>query len=104
VDDLSKRLEEVHHQRLKLRDKVNSKSNELMANAKRWVAEMSALDRVFVGKSLLFFSFPSPFPAFGCRLPAYVGNRRLKPLEHLISPFSGWGQAVFFTGCHQSTF
>jgi hypothetical protein len=104
VDNLSRRLEELDQQRLNLRDEVNSKSNELTTTGKLWVAEMSALDRVFVGKSLLFFSFPSPFPAFGCRLPAYVGNRRLKPLEHLISPFSGWGQAVFFTGCHQSTF
>ncbi|KAK1599891.1 hypothetical protein QYE76_018726 [Lolium multiflorum] len=45
VDNLSKRLEEVDQQRLKLRQEVTSKSNELSATAKRWVGEISSLDR-----------------------------------------------------------
>jgi hypothetical protein len=69
VDDLSKRLEEVDQQRLKLRDEVNSKPNELLATAKRWVSEISALDRGLAGESL-HLSLPSLLPAFGCRLPA----------------------------------
>ncbi|KAK1620860.1 hypothetical protein QYE76_026377 [Lolium multiflorum] len=45
VEGLKKRLEEVDQQHLKLRDEVASKSNELSATAKRWVSEISALDR-----------------------------------------------------------
>nr|XP_051206175.1 uncharacterized protein LOC127321178 [Lolium perenne] len=45
VADLSKRLEEVEQQRLALRKEVTSKSEELSATAKRWVSEISALDR-----------------------------------------------------------
>ena len=65
--DLSKRLEEVDQQRLALRQEVTSKSNELSATAKRWVEEISALDRGLVGESLVFLPFP--VPAFGCRMP-----------------------------------
>ncbi|KAK1692802.1 hypothetical protein QYE76_009499 [Lolium multiflorum] len=45
LEGLSKRLEEVERQRLALREEVNSKSKELSATAKRWVEEISALDR-----------------------------------------------------------
>ncbi|KAK1695957.1 hypothetical protein QYE76_012654 [Lolium multiflorum] len=45
VDDLSRRLDEVDGQCRKLHDEVSSKSEELTATAKRWVAEISALDR-----------------------------------------------------------
>ncbi|KAK1664974.1 hypothetical protein QYE76_053133 [Lolium multiflorum] len=45
VDDLSRRLEEVEKQRLELRNEVTSKSQELTETAKRWVSEISALDR-----------------------------------------------------------
>ena len=69
MEDLKKRLEEVDQQRLKLRDEVTSKSNELSATAKRWVSEISALDRGLAGESL-HLSLSSPLPAFGCRLPA----------------------------------
>ncbi|KAK1695972.1 hypothetical protein QYE76_012669 [Lolium multiflorum] len=68
VDNLSKRLEEVDQQRLKLRDEVTSKSNELTATVKCWVEEISSLDGGLAGKSLAFFSFPS-----SCRLSA-VGS------------------------------
>jgi phosphate uptake regulator len=69
VEALSKRLEEVDRQRLALRQEVTSKSEELSATAKRWVDEISRLDRGLAGESL-YFSFPSPLSAFGCRLPA----------------------------------
>ncbi|KAK1642852.1 hypothetical protein QYE76_060657 [Lolium multiflorum] len=42
---LSKRLEEVERQRLSLQQEVTTKSNELSATAKRWLGELSALDR-----------------------------------------------------------
>ncbi|KAK1665638.1 hypothetical protein QYE76_053797 [Lolium multiflorum] len=45
VEDLSKRLERVEQQRLELQQEVTSKSEELSATAKRWVGEMSRLDR-----------------------------------------------------------
>ena len=61
MEGLKKRLEEVDQQRLKLRDEVTSKSNELSATAKRWVSEISALDRGLAGE----FAFPSLLPAFG---------------------------------------
>ncbi|XP_047084691.1 uncharacterized protein LOC124695934, partial [Lolium rigidum] len=60
VDNLSKRLEEVDQQRLKLCDEVTSKWNELMATAKRWMTEISALDRGLEGwEKATFFA--------GCR-------------------------------------
>jgi hypothetical protein len=70
VADLSKRLEEVEQQCLQLRDEVTSKSNELTATAKRWVTEISTLDRGLAGKSLLFSLFLSlsRLSAVGCRL------------------------------------
>ncbi|KAK1618320.1 hypothetical protein QYE76_023837 [Lolium multiflorum] len=48
VEGLSKRLEEVDRQRLALRQEVTAKSDELSATAKRWVEEISALDRGLV--------------------------------------------------------
>jgi hypothetical protein len=57
VDDLSRRLDEVGGQCRKLREEVTSKSEELTATAKRWVEEISALDRGLVGKSLFFITF-----------------------------------------------
>ncbi|XP_071685397.1 uncharacterized protein [Lolium perenne] len=42
---LSKRLEEVERQRLSLQQEVTTKSNELSATTKRWLEELSALDR-----------------------------------------------------------
>ena len=65
VENLKKRLEEVDQQRLKLRDEVTSKSNELSATAKRWVSEISALDRGLAGESLHLF-----LPFAGFRLSA----------------------------------
>jgi hypothetical protein len=70
VDDLSRRLDEVDGQCRKLREEVNSKSEELTATAKRWVAEISALDRGLAGKSCFLIIFLRPLPASGCRLPA----------------------------------
>jgi hypothetical protein len=73
--------ERVDGQCRKLREEVNSKSEELTATAKRWVEEISALDRGLAGMS--HFSF-CPLPASGCRLPAriFVGNRQPKNFEH----------------------
>ncbi|KAK1684560.1 hypothetical protein QYE76_045408 [Lolium multiflorum] len=51
VADLSKRLEEVERQRMEVRKEVASKSNELTATTKRWVEEISSLDRGLAGKS-----------------------------------------------------
>ncbi|KAK1643553.1 hypothetical protein QYE76_061358 [Lolium multiflorum] len=45
LEGLSKRLEEVERQRLALQQEVTTKSNELSATAKRWLGELSALDR-----------------------------------------------------------
>nr|XP_051202475.1 uncharacterized protein LOC127316095 [Lolium perenne] len=45
LEGLSKRLEEVERQRLSLQQEVTTKSNELSATAKRWLGELSALDR-----------------------------------------------------------
>jgi hypothetical protein len=70
VDDLNKRLSEVDGQWWALREEVNSKFEELSATAKRWVSEISALDRGLVGKSCFLSSFFRPFPASGCWLPA----------------------------------
>jgi hypothetical protein len=67
VEGLSKRLEEVDKQWLALRQEVTAKSEELSATAKRWVDEIGRLDRGLAGESFIFL-FPSPLPAFGCRL------------------------------------
>ncbi|KAK1610981.1 hypothetical protein QYE76_034654 [Lolium multiflorum] len=45
LEGLSKRLEEVERQRLSLQQEVTTKSNELSATTKRWLGELSALDR-----------------------------------------------------------
>ncbi|KAK1609113.1 hypothetical protein QYE76_032786 [Lolium multiflorum] len=45
VEDLSRRLEEVEKQRRALRDEVTAQSQELTETAKRWVSEISVLDR-----------------------------------------------------------
>ncbi|KAK1685515.1 hypothetical protein QYE76_046363 [Lolium multiflorum] len=45
VEDLSRRLKDVEQQCRALRDEVTSKSQELTDTAKRWVVQMSALDR-----------------------------------------------------------
>ncbi|KAK1564061.1 hypothetical protein QYE76_018259 [Lolium multiflorum] len=45
LEGLSKRLEEVERQRLSLQQEVTTKSNELSATTKRWLEELSALDR-----------------------------------------------------------
>ena len=95
VDDLSRRLNEVDGQCRRLREEVNSKSEELTATAKRWVEEISALDRGLAGKSHISLLFLCPLPAFGCRLPAriFIGNRQLENLEHFLA--SGWRWAAF---------
>ncbi|KAK1660637.1 hypothetical protein QYE76_048796 [Lolium multiflorum] len=62
VADLSKRLEEVEQQRLALRQEVTSKSEELSATAKRWMSEISSLDRGLAGSPAPSFPFPA-FPA-----------------------------------------
>ena len=72
VENLKKRLEEVDQQRLKLRDEVTSKSNELSATAKRWVSEISALDRGLAGESHL--SSLCRLSAVGCRLRLAAGS------------------------------
>ncbi|KAK1681822.1 hypothetical protein QYE76_042670 [Lolium multiflorum] len=88
VDNLSKRLEEVDQQRLKLRDEVTSKSNELTATAKSWVAEISALDRgLAVGRDLpavasrifrllICFIFAAAFPEAQEEALAAAGRAR----------------------------
>ncbi|KAK1683327.1 hypothetical protein QYE76_044175 [Lolium multiflorum] len=65
VEDLSRRLKDVEDQSRALRDEVTSKSQELTDTAKRWVVQMSALDRGLAGEHFIF-----SLPAFGCRLPA----------------------------------
>jgi hypothetical protein len=73
--DLSKRLTEVEKQRLALREEVTTKSNELSATAKRWLEELSALDRGLAGES---FSLCLPLcrlSAVGCRLRLAAGGR-----------------------------
>ncbi|KAK1616961.1 hypothetical protein QYE76_022478 [Lolium multiflorum] len=50
VEDLSRRLKDVEQQCRALRDEVTSKSQELTDTAKRWVSQMSALDRGFAGR------------------------------------------------------
>ncbi|KAK1680263.1 hypothetical protein QYE76_041111 [Lolium multiflorum] len=45
VEDLSRRLKDVEQQCRALHDEVTSKSQELTDTAKRWVSQMSALDR-----------------------------------------------------------
>ncbi|KAK1698889.1 hypothetical protein QYE76_015586 [Lolium multiflorum] len=49
VEGLSTRLEKVEQQRLALQQEVTAKSEELSATAKRWVQEMSRLDRGLAG-------------------------------------------------------
>ncbi|KAK1695927.1 hypothetical protein QYE76_012624 [Lolium multiflorum] len=49
VEDLSRRLKDVEEQSRALRDEVTSKSQELTDTAKRWVSQMSALDRGLAG-------------------------------------------------------
>ncbi|XP_071681595.1 uncharacterized protein [Lolium perenne] len=98
VDDLSRRLTEVEKQRLVLQEEVTAKSTELTATAKRWTDEFSALDRGLAGECISMFL--SPLPAFGCRLPAFVGSRQQKLLSSL-SPSSGWWQSVL-AGCRQA--
>ncbi|KAK1603335.1 hypothetical protein QYE76_018348 [Lolium multiflorum] len=49
--ELSRRLDEVEKQRLALHEEVTTKSNELSATAKRWLEELSALDRGLAGES-----------------------------------------------------
>ena len=74
MEGLKKRLEEVDQQRLKLRDEVTSKSNELSATAKRWVSEISALDRGLAGESLHLFLPLCRLSAVGCRLRLASGS------------------------------
>lgn len=61
LEGLSKRLEEVERQRLSLQQEVTTKSNELSATAKRWVSEISALDRGLAGECIFMFL---PFAGF----------------------------------------
>jgi hypothetical protein len=86
VEDLSRRLAEVEKQRLALHQEVTAKSAELSATAKRWVEEISALDRGLAGEFFAFFlSFP--LPAFGWRLSASVDSRQRKLGFFAISIF-----------------
>jgi hypothetical protein len=91
LEGLSKRLEEVERQRLALREEVNSKSKELSATAKRWVDEISALDRGLAGESYFSFLPLCRLSAVGCRLRLAADGRTL---IFSISPSSGWGQSV----------
>ncbi|KAK1651935.1 hypothetical protein QYE76_069740, partial [Lolium multiflorum] len=87
VDDLSRRLDEVEKQRLALQQEVTDKSTELTATAKHWTDLIGAIDTGFSGE----FVFPSP--AFGCRLPAFAGNR-LQKLIFFAIPIFGLGAVV----------
>ncbi|KAK1609321.1 hypothetical protein QYE76_032994 [Lolium multiflorum] len=66
--DLSRRLDEVERQRLALREEVTTKSNELSATAKRWLEELSALDRGLAGESFILCLPLCRLSAVGCRL------------------------------------
>ncbi|KAK1649024.1 hypothetical protein QYE76_066829 [Lolium multiflorum] len=52
VEDLSRRLKDVEEQSRALRDEVTSKSQELTDTAKRWVSQISALDRGLAGSQV----------------------------------------------------
>ena len=49
VDDLNRRLGEVNEQRLKLSSDMAAQSKALFETSKRWVDEISALDRGLAG-------------------------------------------------------
>ncbi|KAK1649187.1 hypothetical protein QYE76_066992 [Lolium multiflorum] len=68
LESLSKRLEEVDRQRFALRQEVTAKSDELSATAKRWVEEISALDRGLAGFDVLLLC--SGLPGAQMRLAA----------------------------------
>ena len=100
LEGLSKRLEEVERQRLSLQQEVTTKSNELSATAKRWLGELSALDRGLAGESFVLCLPLCRLSAVGCRLRFAAGGRNL---IFSISPSSGWGQSVL-AGCRQALF
>jgi hypothetical protein len=68
VENLNQRLGEVYSQFRKLRKDMDAQSQVLTATTKRWVDEISGLDRSLVGKSFIVF-LPS-----SCRLPAVGRN------------------------------
>jgi hypothetical protein len=68
VDNLNQCLWEVDDQCRRLREEVDTQSSALTATAKRWVEEISALDRGLAGKDLSLIILP----ASGCRLPAGI--------------------------------
>ena len=73
MDDLNRRLGEVNEQRLKLSSDMAAQSKALSETSKRWVDEISALDRGLAGIFALSLA--------GFRL---AGRRLL---------FAGWRQA-----------
>jgi hypothetical protein len=85
VDSLNQRLGEVDEKCQKLSSEMATQSKVQTETAKRWVDEISALDRGLAGKSLVNIFFPS-FAGF--RLSAggrnSVGSRQLEKLR--ISP------------------
>jgi hypothetical protein len=99
VDNLSRRLDEVDEQRRKLHEEVTSKSEELTATAKRWVEEISTLDRGLAGKSLLFSLFYL-LPASGCRLGFLLAAGSWRNLN--ISWLLAGGRRRLRAGCCQT--
>jgi hypothetical protein len=67
VDNLNQQLGEVDDQCRRIREEVDKQSSALTATAKRWVEEISALDRCLAGKLSSII-----LPASGCRLPARI--------------------------------
>jgi hypothetical protein len=90
VDNLNQQLGEVDDQCRRIREEVDKQSSALTATAKRWVEEISALDRCLAGKLSSII-----LPASGCRLPARILLVAGSQKELRYSPSSGWWQAAF---------
>jgi hypothetical protein len=94
VDSLHHRLGEVDEQCQKLRSEMTAQSKVLTETSKRWVTEISALDRGMVGNLLLLRVLTS---LAGFRLVA--GDRdsvaSWRPEKLRISPASGWRRVAF---------
>jgi hypothetical protein len=104
VDSLNQWLGEVDEKSQKLSSEMATQSKALTETAKRWVDEISALDRGLAGRSLLSIFFPS-FAGF--RLLAggknSIGSGQLEKLR--ISPgFRLVAGCCLLVGCRQADF
>jgi uncharacterized membrane protein YdbT with pleckstrin-like domain len=90
VDSLHHRLGEVDEQCQKLHSEMTAQSKVLTETSKRWVAEISALDRGMAGNLLLLRVLTS---LAGFRLAALLPTGGWKRLR--ISPASGCQQTSF---------